>query len=223
MEPKILPPAQAITACQKCGECCKRYTISTLPHELERQAKFFSLSDEKFVGIYTRLMVQLVPFSSGEHALSLHTNMLPKRVWKKLQTMGFDQDHVMILPMLAFKKQEYCIFFNPQTFGCTMHLVKPMQCSLFPFVSANPHEDYSKAYDFCELSKISSPTSKTKEIQSFQTHAMRAYFDEVAKQGMSKTWKALPASGDIIYKNQVIGTISLKALEKWLSVARAKK
>lgn len=220
MDTPIHPPSDAISACQKCGECCKRYAISTLPHELSRQSAFFKLGEKEFTAIYTRLLVQLVPFSSGNHPLSIHTNLIPQNIWKKLQAAGFSADYAMILPMVGFKKKEYCVFFNPETFGCTMHAVKPAQCSLFPFASAEDNVDYSKAYDFCELSTISSPTKYTSAQQAAQRLEMKKYFDAVAQNGLSSVWKNLPAEGDIIFHGKKIADISLNELNEWLVVAR---
>lgn len=222
MEALIQPPAHAATACQKCGECCKRYAISVLPHELPRQAKFFNLSEEEFTNIYTRLLVQIMPFSSGEHPLALHVNMIPKPLWEKLKSAGFSSDYAMVLPMLGFRKKEYCVFFNPETFGCSMHVVKPAQCTLFPFTSINENEDYSKAYDFCELSKITSPTKYTTIEQRGQRLNMKKYFDAVAKSGLSKVWKNLPSEGDVIFNGKKIADISLSELNQLLTTAKEK-
>jgi Fe-S-cluster containining protein len=212
----IHPPANALTACQKCGECCKRYAISVLPQELERQATFFNLSEKEFTSIYTRLLVQIVPFSSGDHPLAIHTNLIPQNIWKKLLAAGFSSDYAMILPMIGFKKKEYCVFFDPQTFGCTMHSVKPAQCSLFPFASAEDNVDYSKAYDFCELSTISSPTKYTTALQIAQRKEMKKYFDAVAKNGLLSVWKFVPNEGDIIFGGKKVDEISLNELNQWL-------
>lgn len=223
MEAQIYPPANAISACQKCGECCKRYAISVLPNELSRQAAFFKLSEKEFTSIYTRLLVQLVPFSSGNHPLAIHTNLIPQNIWKKLQAAGFEGEYAMILPMVGFKKKEYCVFFNPETFGCTMHSVKPSQCSLFPFASAEDNVDYSKAYDFCELATISSPTKYTTALQVAQRREMKNYFDSVAEKGLLSVWKNVPNEGDIIFRGKKVADISLNELTVWLSAANTKK
>lgn len=215
-------PANAVTACQKCGECCKRYAISVLPNEVERQAKFFKLPVSQFMGIYTRLLVQIVPFSSGQHPLALHTSMIPKALWKKLQDAGFDAEYAMILPMIGFRKQEYCVFFDPKSFGCTMHPVKPLQCSLFPFTSLKQNEDYAKAYDFCELSTITSPTKYTQAFIQVQRQNMHNYFDAVAQHGLAKVWPALPAQGEVVYNGKALEEISLETLNEWLELAGQK-
>lgn len=215
-------PSNALTACQKCGECCKRYAISVLPKELSRQAKFFKLSEKEFITIYTRLLVQIVPFSSGNHPLALHTNLIPKKVWSVLKKNGFSSHYAMILPMVGFKKKEYCVFFDPETFGCTMHIVKPAQCSLFPFTSAEDNVDYSKAYDFCELATISSPTKYTHALQAAQRREMKKYFDAVAAKGMLSVWKFLPSEGDIIFGGKKIAEISLTELNQWLGWGKEK-
>ena len=223
MEAQIHPPANAISACQKCGECCKRYAISVLPQELSREASFFKLSEKEFTSIYTRLLVQLVPFSSNKHPLSIHTNLIPQNIWKKLQAAGFEGEYAMILPMVGFKKKEYCVFFNPETFGCTMHTVKPAQCSLFPFASAEDNVDYSKAYDFCELATISSPTKYTTTQQVAQRLAMKKYFDSVAEKGLLSVWRSVPSEGDVIFRGKKVADISLNELNVWLSAANTKK
>ncbi|MEK6902353.1 MAG: YkgJ family cysteine cluster protein [archaeon] len=223
MSVSISPPADAITACQKCGECCKRYAISALPHEIERQATFFKLDVANFTTIYTRLLVQFLPYSSGDHPLALHTSMIPKPVWDQLKKAGFDAEYAMVLPMIGFKKQEYCVFFDTKTFGCTMHAVKPMQCNLFPFTSLKDNEDYAKAYDFCELSKISSPTDKTKEIQKYHWGMWKLFFDKVAFEGMHAASEHWPETGDIVFNGQKIWPVTKNELSQWLSLAKNKK
>ncbi len=222
MDSQIHPPAHAVTACAKCGECCKRYAISVLPNELAREAAFFKLSEKEFTSIYTRLLVQIMPFSASNHPLALHSSMIPKKLWKKLQAEGLEQNHVMILPMLGFRKKEYCVFFNPETFGCTMHAVKPAQCSLFPFTSLKDNEDYSQAHDFCEMSKITSPTKYTTAQQTAQRLNMKKYFDLVAKKGLLSVWKNLPNEGDIIFNGKKIAEISLNELNQLLETAKEK-
>lgn len=219
----IHPPVNALTACQKCGECCKRYAISALPHELAREAAFFKLSEPRFTAIYGRLIVQVLPFSSGEHPLALHTSMIPKPVWDKLRAAGFEGEYAMILPMIGFKKDDYCVFFDAKTFGCTMHLVKPMQCTLFPFTSLNENEDYSKAYDFCELSKITTPTSKTSEIQLFHRAQWKTFFDTIALQGLDAAYAHWPAEGDVVFGGKKIFPITQDVLRALVKLAREKK
>lgn len=218
----ISPPAGAITACQKCGECCKRYAISALPHEIESEAKFFKLDVPKFTQIYTRLLVQVLPYSSGDHPLALHTSMIPKAVWDQLKNAGFEGEYAMILPMIGFKKQEYCVFFDPKTFGCSMHMVKPMQCSLFPFTSLKDNEQYAQAFDFCELSKISSPTDKTKEIQKYHWGMWKQFFDMIAVYGLNGAADHWPETGDVIYNGQKMWPITKTEVSKLLSLAKNK-
>jgi Fe-S-cluster containining protein len=218
-----LSPAQVFDVCKTCGECCKRYAISVLPHELKREAAFFKLSEKEFTAIYTRLLVQMVPFSSGEHPLSIHTSMIPKNVWSKLQASGFSSDYAMVLPMIGFKKKEYCVFFDTKTFACTMHDVKPQQCTLFPFTSVEKNIDYSKAYDFCGLSKVERPTKEIFSAQDAQRVQMKKYFDAVAKNGLSSVWKNIPNAGDVIYNGKIISNITLNELNKWLATAKNKQ
>ncbi len=218
----IHPPAGAVLACQKCGECCRRYAISALPHELERQAKFFKMGEKEFIGVYGRILLQFLPFSSSDHPLAMHVSMIPKSTYEQLKKNGFEGDYAMMLPMIGFKKQEYCVFFNPKTFGCTMHLVKPMQCTLFPFTSLKDNEDYSKAYDFCEQSRILSPTEKTKEIQSFHRKEWKTFFDKVALKGLKGGFDHWPAEGDVIHNGKIIGKITLPNLHTLIELARTK-
>lgn len=219
---KDLTPEETFAICKTCGECCKRYAISVLPHEVAREAKFFNLSEKEFTAIYTRLLVQMVPFSSGNHPLALHTSMIPQTVWKKLQAAGFASDYAMILPMIGFKKKEYCVFFDPKKMSCTMHSVKPAQCTLFPFTSAEKNIDYAKAYDFCELSRVESPTKEIFASQDAQRVQMKKYFDAVAEKGLSSVWKNTPNTGDVIYNGKIISTITLDELNNWLSLGKEK-
>ncbi|MEK6820907.1 MAG: YkgJ family cysteine cluster protein [archaeon] len=209
------------TACQKCGECCKRYAISVLPHELKKQATALQLSEEQFTSIYTQLLLQVTPAQSGEHKLSIHTSLLPKDFVEVLHKAGIDSEHVMLLPMLGFRRQEYCVFFDKEKMGCSIHAVKPMQCNIFPFVGINV-EDYAKTYDFCELARISSPTDYTYAQVALQGSNMKKYFDSVAENGMESIWKHVPSTGTLMLKGKAAGTIHWSALKNWLQWAREK-
>lgn len=213
---------EKVSVCQTCGECCKRYAISVLPHEVQKQARTLKLDEKTYTGLYTRLLVQLVPFSSSNHPLALPTTLLPKALAQKLKAEGVNESHVMILPMVGLKKREYCVFFDPQTFGCTIHESKPLQCSIFPFASLNQNEDYAKAHDFCELEKISSPTKYTFAQQAVQRDRMKEYFDTVSQKGMNGVWNVLPGEGDLVFNGKSLGPITLDELNNWLQWAREK-
>ncbi|MFH0970455.1 MAG: YkgJ family cysteine cluster protein [Candidatus Diapherotrites archaeon] len=217
-----LASAEKITACQKCGECCRRYAISVLPNEVRKQAKALNISKEQFLRIYTQLLLQITSAHSGEHPLSIHTSMLPKDFVEILQKRGIDTEYVMLLPMIGFKKKEYCVFFDHDSFGCAIHPVKPLQCSLFPFVGINV-DDYAKEYTFCEMARITSPTKYTYAQVGLHGKNMKEYFDTVASEGMEKVWPFIPAKGVLLVKGNPIGTIYWAALKEWLDAARTKK
>jgi hypothetical protein len=103
-----------------------------------------------------------------------------------------------------------------------MHLVKPTQCTLFPFTSLKDNEDYSKAYDFCEQSRILSPTEKTKEIQSFHRQEWKTFFDKVALKGLKGGYDYWPAEGDVVHNGRIIGKITLSNLHTLIEMARNK-
>ncbi|MDZ4256840.1 MAG: YkgJ family cysteine cluster protein, partial [archaeon] len=215
-------PSERISVCQTCGECCKRYPISILPHERSAQARFMGVSEEEFTRTHTRLLVQLVPFPSSDHPLAIATAMLPKTLVQILESNGLDSPYVMILPMVGLRKEEYCIFFDADTFGCTTHPVKPAQCRLFPFTSLKENEDYATLYDFCGLATISSPTQHTFDHQRAQKERMHAYFDAVAKEGLGGVWGTLPLKGNILFRGKEVSTIRMDELNEWLSLSRSK-
>lgn len=211
------------TACQKCGECCRKYFISVLPDELAREAKFFKLSQEKFIQIYCQLFLQVMPLQQGDHPLAIHTSAVPKKIWEVLQKNGIHSNYVMLLPMLGFKKKEFCVFFDPKLYLCTMHTVKPAQCSIFPFMAGEKNVDFSKAYDFCELASIASPTNYTHAQADLQKVKMARYFNSVAKEGMEKVWSALPKEGIILYQGKSISPITRTEMIELLQLAREKE
>ncbi len=211
------------TACQKCGECCRRYYISVLPEEAVREAKFFKLKLEQFIGIYCQLFLQVMPLQSGDHPLALHTSAIPKKLWTAMQKSGINSNYVMLLPMLGFKKKEFCVFFDPKLYLCTMHTVKPAQCSLFPFMAGEKKVDFAKAYDFCELASIASPTKYTHAQADMQKAKMAHYFDAVAKNGMEKVWKFLPQEGIVLFQGKAIAPIALHEMQELLQLARGKE
>ena len=220
MNPLFTP--EKVSVCQTCGECCKRYAISVLPAEVQKQAAALKLDLKSYIGLYTRLLLQIVPFSSSNHPLALPTTLLPMSVAQKLKAEGMDSPFVMILPMVGLRKKEYCVFFAPQPFGGSIHSSKPLQCSIFPFASLNRNEDYAKSHDFCGLEKISSPTAYTFAQQEVQRDRMRVYFDSVAEKGMSGVWGMLPAEGDIIFNGKLLAPISLEQANEWVQWAREK-
>lgn len=219
-----LPPIlqEKATACQRCGECCRRYYISVLPDELEREANFFKLKQERFIEIYCQLFLQVLPLQHGDHPLALHTSAIPKSLWNVLHKQGIHSNYVMLLPMLGFKKKEFCVFFDPKLYLCTMHTVKPAQCTLFPFMAGEKNVDFAKTYDFCELASIATPTKYTHIQADAQKNKMAQYFDAVATHGMEKVWKHLPEEGIILYQGKAIAPITLKEMQELLELAREK-
>jgi hypothetical protein len=97
-----------------------------------------------------------------------------------------------------------------------------MQCTLFPFTSLKDNEDYAKAHDFCELSKISSPTNSTSEIQKFHRQEWGVFFDKVAHWGLEKTYPHWPEDGHVLHNGKIIAPIQKKQLLALLELAGKK-
>lgn len=206
------------TVCSTCGECCKRYAITVLPGEARAQAQYMGMPVESFMRTRTQLFIQLYPCASKENASCIHESMLPKKWAQGLETKGIQSNFYMVVPQVAFKKKKYCTFYDTHKHACSIHPVKPAQCSLFPFIPWQLNaEAFSKEYDFCELSRVSSPTKHTKaDVENHQLK-VNAYFKRVQEKGFERVWGALPRTGIVSCRNQTIARTNKKEILELLN------
>ena len=71
--------------CRRCGECCKRYYIISLPEEVEVQAKFKGLSKEEFIEKHMQLFLQFFPAEYSKEKIMVSSSMVPRRILEKLE------------------------------------------------------------------------------------------------------------------------------------------
>ncbi len=197
--------------CEKCGECCRRYWITVLPDELEKEAGFLKIPVREFVNKYTRLYLRLFPMQSEhrKHGLVISSALLPKKVARKAEHILYAlPDFFLALPTLAFKRRgKTCIFFDEKK-GCEIQEVKPEQCSLFPEISMSG-TPLKELYPFCLGLKINGGKRKT-ELEKNHYQNVFGYFERVGEEGFKKVWKHWPKEGIAVLKGKKLGDISGK-------------
>jgi Fe-S-cluster containining protein len=195
--------------CQQCLECCKKYWITILPDEAKQQAEFLKISLEKFIEDYCLLYLQLFPAGSApKQGLTMPASFLPKRIKEKLEQRGLAlPDSLMVLPWLAFKRENnQCVFLTPDAL-CSIHPVRPKQCALFPFISLKENEkDYQKLYPFCK--GLTTGSEETAEEQAQHLQAVKAYFADVKEKGFTQVWPVLPAQGKLFFEDEFVCDLS---------------
>lgn len=100
--------------CQRCGECCKRYYIISLPSEVQEQARFKGLGQEEFMDRHCQLFLQLFPFEQNEEKPVVSKNFLPKRIAERLEKeIGVLPEYFIVMPMICFQRHENgaCTFY----------------------------------------------------------------------------------------------------------------
>mgnify|MGYP001562034748 CR=1 FL=1 len=210
------------SVCSSCGECCKRYAVTVLPPEARAQAAFLGMPLKSFLKSKTQLFVQLYPRMQKENGWCVHESMLPKKWAQGLKEKGIQSNFYMVLPQLAFRKKgAFCAFYDARKKQCAIHSVKPGQCTLFPFVPWQAHStDFSTQYDFCGLSRISSPTNETHQAVLKHQEEVNAYFENARQKGFQRMWPALPSTGMVTCKGL---PIALTGKREVLSTLKALK
>ena len=71
--------------CQRCGECCKRYYIISLPHEVEAQARLKNLTVNEFIEKHMQLFLQLFPTEYQKEKIMVSSSLIPKKILEKIE------------------------------------------------------------------------------------------------------------------------------------------
>jgi len=197
-------------SCKSCGECCKRYSITVLPEEAKAEAELLGIAPEEFISNYCRLYLELFPMNPKENSLVLPQESLPRRIAEGIESMLGKpvEEHYLVLPMIAFRKNEYCVFFDAETKKCGIHSAKPAQCKLFPFISIKPNPDFKIMYPFCAGLREMAETKGNGAYGMEHYAAVRAYFEGVKENGFSHYWPSLPEGGVALLEGKTVCEIS---------------
>lgn len=208
--------------CKSCGECCRRYSITVLPEEAKVEAEFLGVSLEEFLAKHCQLYLELFPMNPKENSLVVAQELLPKRIIEGIEAMLGKpcEEHYLVLPMIAFKKQEYCTFFDSQNHKCAIHTTKPMQCKLFPFISIKPSPDFKEMYPFCAGLQEMPEAKGTGSYGMEHYEAVKNYFEGIKENGFSHYWPALPESGVALLEGKMICGISCAEFEQAIGAFR---
>jgi Fe-S-cluster containining protein len=210
-----LTAKQESSICLNCGECCKRYSITIFPEEVEKIAKKLKISKKKFLEEHCELFVKLYP-KSTPGILTFSTTFFPKRVGEMLSTsLAYIPPSFFVLPQIALRRKKgICRYLNKDN-TCQIYKQRPYPCKLFPFMVV---PGYEEQYPFCELFR------KTSEDYSKQSKGygkkLTKYFKEVDKKGINGTWKYLPKRGKLFLNEMLIGGVTLKQLEKMMAITQ---
>ena len=216
--------------CQRCGECCKRYFIISLPHELENQARARNMKMREFLDRHCQLFLQIFPYAKEDDAapdpangnamitadekkLVIGSSLLPKNIAQSLEReIGFLPQHMVVLPMISFHRAQdgACTFYTQENGlgGCTIYGARPMECRMFPFISLKKNADYSKLYPFCGGLRFKDEKLNYSDLSYVHFRQVADYLERVRQQGFSAIWKEWPMNGVLLYKERPLGGIT---------------
>jgi Fe-S-cluster containining protein len=196
--------------CIKCGECCKRYFIQILPEDAEKISKFMGIPLTEFISDYTQLFLQFFIGDFKSNGLIIPSALISKKLINAINNLnnGIPKE-LMVLPTLAFKRNNNsCVFLNNLN-QCKIYPVRPYQCSVFPFISLNKNEsNFLKLYPFCKGLMNSKTKNKNKAEPHFKN--TNEYFNKIKKKGFSSQWKTLPKKGLAVLESKILTEINRK-------------
>ncbi len=196
--------------CQRCGECCKRYYIISLPHEVEKQATFKGLPREEFIEKHMQLFLQLFPAEHSEGKIQVSSSLVPKKFLGKIEgELSGLPDFFIALPLLVFKRREggECTFYDSNS-GCTIYPARPAECRLFPFISDKKAQNYAELYPFCHGLKARDDKASYLDLSFIHFRQVAEYFGTVKEKGFGAVWKKWPQEGICLFKDKLLGPIN---------------
>lgn len=198
-------------SCQRCGECCKRYYIISLPREVQTQAKALGISEKEFIETRMQLFLQFFPTGHREDKIVVSSSLLPKKFAAQIEDhLGHIPQFLICLPMLAFKRRENggCTFYASENSACTIYDVRPVECRLFPFISDKKVQDYSQLYPFCHGLKTKDEKKSYVDLSFIHFNEVSDYFSEVMEKGFSGMWQTWPKDGVCLFTDKLLGPIN---------------
>ena len=198
--------------CGKCSQCCQKYWITVLPEEARAQAKALNLSPQAFIERHCQLFLQIFPGANGVEALTLSRALMPKKFVRALEEKGLAlPEKVLVLPQLAFKRdQGKCSLLGEDSL-CIIYRQKPEQCHLFPFLSLKKKEnDFKKLYPFCPALKNFEGKMDFSEREQAHLQRVKDYFKSVKEKGFTQAWPFLPLQGKLCFRDELVADLTLE-------------
>ncbi|HIH09804.1 MAG TPA: YkgJ family cysteine cluster protein [Candidatus Diapherotrites archaeon] len=199
--------------CGRCGECCKRYYVVSLPSEVKAQAALLKMPEKDFIKGNMLLFLQLFPSDHNDKKITVSSELLPKKFVALSEShLGRMPDFFIMLPLLAFRRRESgeCTFYGSKNAGCNIYNARPAECRLFPFISDKKTDDYSKLYPFCQGLKLEGDDRSYLDLGFIHFEKMARYFSLVKEKGFSSLWGSWPKEGVILLTDKLLGKISEK-------------
>ncbi|MBI4210889.1 MAG: YkgJ family cysteine cluster protein [Candidatus Diapherotrites archaeon] len=197
--------------CQRCGECCKRYYIISLPGEVSAQASLKGLEEGDFIARNMQLFLQLFPAEHGGSRINVSSSLVPRKFLDMISGhAGHIPEFFLALPMLAFRRREdgSCTFYDSGNSGCTIYSERPLECRLFPFVSDRKPDDYSKLYPFCHGLRHKDSNKTYADLSFVHFRQVADYFGMVKEKGFSGVWNSWPNGGVCLFTDKLLGPIT---------------
>jgi len=176
------------------AECCKRWWITLLPHELENAAGSAGLPRREFIEAKCVLYAELYPLEEKKHGIVVFNELLPKGIAERVKEgFGSLPDFFLALPFLALKRMDgKCVFLSDES-QCSIYTARPRQCELFPQISLEKGKKLEELYGFCRLTA----EKDSKGLDQGHLDRLRDYFSEVEGTGFGRVWHSLPGEGVI--------------------------
>lgn len=196
--------------CLQCGECCKRYSITVLPDEALKISMSLKLPLKDFVEKHCQLFLEFFPIDCEKNALIVSSSKIPEKIAGSIKNIAEIDSYYLVLPMIALKKKDYCVFFDKSKMNCKIHSAKPKQCDLFPFISIKPNTDFKKQYYFCKGLQEMQDSFSEKPIGMEHYKEVSGYFERIKKNGFSSEWKFTPKTGIALLEGKILCNINEK-------------
>ncbi len=215
-----LSPKKESEICLSCGECCKRYWITTLPEESKKISKKLKKKTAEFLKEDCVLLVKLYP-KSVKGVLTFPTAFFPKRVVEELKKEIPElPQSFFVIPQVVLRRegteQKACAFLLSDN-KCDIYSARPEPCKLFPFIAV---EGLRENYPFCGLFKSTYKDLLKQSRNYFKK--VKKYFDLVDKKGFSSVWKDPPKTGYLYLNETKLCEITIDELERMVSAKKRK-
>ncbi|HZX20583.1 MAG TPA: YkgJ family cysteine cluster protein [archaeon] len=197
--------------CQRCGECCKRYYIVSLPEEVNRQAKFLGETKKEFIETHCQLFLHLFAREYSQDKIVVSSTLMPKHICDSIESVnGFLPNFFIAVPAIVFKRKEdgFCEFYNKELPGCGIYSERPLECRMFPFISDKAISDYANEYKFCEGLHFKDEKKSYVDASWMHFEQIKEYCDSLREKGFTSVWPAWPEKGVVLFENHLIGEIN---------------
>lgn len=198
--------------CARCLQCCQRYFITLLPKEAAAQAKHLKLSPSKFFDLHTTLFLQVIPSKKTNHPFVWARDEVPFA--NQLPSLP-DFDFVFLIPGIALKREgPACTFLDIPNKSCTIHPVRPGQCSLFPLISRSKNFVTKDDYPFCVGLQSSQESPINRAANDKHYGHVKRHLDLIQSTGFDSVWPQKPDHGIVVLEEKVIAELDVDWFEE---------